>query len=311
MRKALFRRKIGAVVIGAAITTLLPLGVSAEWGQNPERTLNYAEGDKITKGWQNFLGTWYYFNLDGAIETGWVYDRGIWYYLNDSGIMKTGWVKVDGIWYYLDNAGAMKTGWLKNNGKWYYMDKYGAMQIGHVNIEGKIYYFNGSGEWQETQKILSQGVSENNSDVVAQTVVNGLAELPQNYTISVQAYAENQILELMNKKRIEAGLSPLTLDNTLLQVARYKSNHMIQHNYFDHTTSQGTNWTNWLNAIGYRYTTTGENIAYNNYDSVKLFEQWWNSPGHKANMMNASYTKVGIGVIKGDGKYMGTQTFSN
>ena len=86
---------------------------------------------------------------------------------------------------------------------------------------------------------------------------------------------------------------------------------MIQNNFFDHTNPDGTKWTNWLQTIGYKYTTTGENIAYNTYDAVELFNQWWNSPGHRANMMNASYTKVGIGVIYGNGKYMGTQEFSN
>ena len=114
----------------------------------------------------------------------------------------------------------------------------------------------------------------------------------------------------MNAKRVEAGLKPLTVDNTLVQVARYKSNHMIQYNYFDHVTPQGTKYTDWLQAVGYTYTTAGENIAYNTYDAVELFNQWWNSPGHRANMMNASYTKVGIGVIQGNGKFMGTQEFS-
>lgn len=141
--------------------------------------------------------------------------------------------------------------------------------------------------------------------------VQGLTTLPTNYSINVQASAEQKILELMNAKRTGAGLKPLTIDNTLVQVARYKSNDMIQNNFFSHTNPDGTKWTNWLQTIGYKYTTSGENIAYNTYDPVELFNQWWNSPGHRANMMNASYTKVGIGVIQGNGKYMGTQTFSN
>ncbi len=117
----------------------------------------------------------------------------------------------------------------------------------------------------------------------------------------------------MNEKRVQAGLKPLTMDNTLLQVARYKSNHMIQYNYFDHTNPDGTKWVNWLQTIGYKYSTTGENIAYNTYDPVGLFNQWWNSQGHRENMMNPSYTKVGVGVVydKDNNKYMGTQTFSN
>ena len=155
---------------------------------------------------------------------------------------------------------------------------------------------------------------ENKPSISDDTVnINGLSKLPEKYSISIQSSAENKILELMNEKRVQAGLKPLTMDNTLLQVARYKSNHMIQYNYFDHTNPDGTKWTTWLQTIGYKYNTTGENIAYNTYDPVKLFEQWWNSQGHRENMMNPSYTKVGVGVIydKDNNKYMGTQTFSN
>jgi uncharacterized protein YkwD len=162
-----------------------------------------------------------------------------------------------------------------------------------------------------TDNIQSKKATDNTSTSSNSIDVQGLPNLPTNSPITVQASAEQKILELMNAKRTEAGLEPLTLDNTLVQVARYKSNNMIQNNFFDHTNPDGTKWTNWLQTIGYKYTTSGENIAYNTSDPVELFTQWWNSPGHRANMMNASYTKVGIGVIYGNGKYMGTQTFSN
>ena len=150
--------------------------------------------------------------------------------------------------------------------------------------------------------------SSNNSGSVN---IQGLPVIPEKYPVTIQSSAENKILELMNQKRTEAGLKPLTMDNTLLSVARYKSNHMIQNGYFSHTNPDGTTWTNWLKKIGYKYTATAENIAYNSYDPVELFNQWWNSAGHRENMMNPSYTKVGIGVLYGNGKYMGTQTFSN
>ena len=152
---------------------------------------------------------------------------------------------------------------------------------------------------------------DNNQNNNGSANVSGLPALPTNYSTTIQSSAEQKILELMNEKRVAAGLKPLTMDNTLLDVARYKSNHMIQYNYFNHTNPDGTNWTNWLKTLGYRYTATAENIAYNSYDPVELFNQWWNSSGHRQNMMNPNYTKVGIGVLKGNGKYMGTQTFSN
>jgi Uncharacterized protein with SCP/PR1 domains len=96
-----------------------------------------------------------------------------------------------------------------------------------------------------------------------------------------------------------------------VKVVRYKSDKMIQNNFFNHINPDETKWTNCLHTIGYNHTTAEENIAYNTSDPVELFNQWWNSPGHRANMMDENYTKVGIGVIYGNNKYMGTQEFSN
>lgn len=312
MKKSFLREIINSVALATAITTLLSLGVSAQWRQTYNKSWIYTNGNTIVRGWSNISGTWYYFDINGEMKTGWTYYKDNWYYLSNSGAMQKGWANINNVWYYLDNTGSMKTGWIKDNEKWYYLDSSGAMQTGTINIGDKIYYLSKSGYLQKILTGQNQSSKESTSVTTNSTTVdvNGLTKLPENYTINVQGFAENTILKLMNKKRTEAGLKPLTLDNTLIKIARYKSNHMIQYNYFDHTTPQGNNWTSWLASIGYHYNTTGENIAYNNYDPVELFNQWWNSSGHRANMMNPNYTKIGIGVIYGNTKYMGTQTFS-
>jgi uncharacterized protein YkwD len=265
-----------------------------------------------------------------------------------SKLLKTGWIMNNGEWFYLDNAGVKQAGVIKVDGKTYCLNPSGVMETGKVTVNNKTYTTNSDGQVVGTNAPVADKVFDSNNDVVTTTNntstvtdannnqgtintgstttagsttnistnatsvdVQGLPQLPTKYAITVQASAEQKILELMNEKRVAAGLKPLTMDNTLVQIARYKSNHMIQYNYFDHVTPEGTKWTNWLQAIGYKYTTTGENIAYNTSDPVELFNQWWNSPGHRANMMNASYSKVGMGVLKGNGKYMGTQTFAN
>ncbi|SHJ53214.1 Uncharacterized conserved protein YkwD, contains CAP (CSP/antigen 5/PR1) domain [Hathewaya proteolytica DSM 3090] len=153
-------------------------------------------------------------------------------------------------------------------------------------------------------------VKEKSSDNVD---ISGLEPLPTKYNISVSGSQEQIILNLLNSKRRQAGLKELVMDNTLLKVARYKSNHMIQYDYFNHSTPKGELWYDWLRKIGYKYSGTGENIAYNYSGGEQLFNQWWNSQGHRDNMMNPSYTKIGIGVVynKDKGVYMGTQTFAN
>jgi uncharacterized protein YkwD len=253
-------------------------------------------------------------------------------------LLNSGWAMNNGNWNYFDNAGTMQTGVINVDGKTYCLNQNGAMETGKVIVDDKTYTTNSDGQVTGTKASNADRVFDSNNNVVkdngkTSTVnsvdnnqgtttnndstagssgnVQGLPQLPQNYSINVQAAAEQKILELMNQKRVEAGLQPLTSDNKLVEVARYKSNDMIQNNFFSHTNPDGTKWTNWLHTLGYEYTLSGENIAYNTSDAVELFNQWWNSPGHRANMMNSAYNKVGIGVIYGNGKYMGSQEFSN
>lgn len=345
MKKALLKRIVLGVITATTMTTLTPLGVSAATKNTIDTNSYIFNLDKVLKsGWLNENGAWYYFDKMGNAKTGWIKDNGKWYYCDDTGKMQTGVIKVNGKTYCLNNSGEMETGKVNINNKTYKCSSNGqvigvkAPTVDKVfdnrNVVVKDNNKNSTvtnlNDNQTTKDIdnttsnIGNVISSNNSTNttvnntntgsatdISNVDVQGLPKLPQTYPISVQASAESQILQLMNAKRIEAGLKTLTLDNTLVQVARYKSNYMIQNNFFDHTNPDGTKWTNWLQAIGYKYTTTGENIAYNTYDAVELFNQWWNSPGHRANMMNSSYTKVGIGVVKGNNKYMGTQTFSN
>ncbi|WP_252244490.1 CAP domain-containing protein [Clostridium sp. VAP33] len=290
MKKAFLRRILGGVVAIATITSLSPLGVSAA-GKN-----NTNNNCATTQCWSKVYGTWFCLGSNGQIQI----ENQI--ANNNPGCnLQFGWVTCPtqpnkpG-----DNNGSDNTVVPETPG-----DNNGSDNTSKPDNNGN----NG------TVKPEQPGDTEENSPNASgdSVNVNGLSKLPEKYSISVQSSAENKILQLMNEKRVQAGLKPLTMDNTLLQVARYKSNHMIQYNYFDHTNPDGTKWVNWLQTIGYKYSTTGENIAYNTYDPVGLFNQWWNSQGHRENMMNPSYTKVGVGVVydKDNNKYMGTQTFSN
>lgn len=290
MKKAFLRRILGGVVAIATITSLSPLGVSAA-GKN-----NTNNNCATTQCWSKVYGTWFCLGSNGQIQI----ENQI--ANNNPGCnLQFGWVTCPtqpnkpG-----DNNGSDNTIVPETPG-----DNNGSDNTSKPDNNGN----NG------TVKPEKPGDTEENSPNASgdSVNVNGLSKLPEKYSISVQSSAENKILQLMNEKRVQAGLKPLTMDNTLLQVARYKSNHMIQYNYFDHTNPDGTKWVNWLQTIGYKYSTTGENIAYNTYDPVELFNQWWNSQGHRENMMNPSYTKVGVGVVydKDNNKYMGTQTFSN
>lgn len=313
MKKNLLTRMVTAVIAGTTIASFSSLGVSAA-------TLNSNYND--------------YYNTiaNNLLKSGWVMNNGNWNYFDNAGIKQTGVINVNGKTYCLDQKGNLETGKVLVNNKTYTTNSDGQVTGTKAPVVDKTFDINNN-VVKDNNKTSTVTTTDNktattntenntttangsattaNTSATANSVdVQGLPQLPTKYSINVQAAAEQKILELMNEKRKEAGLQPLTIDNTLVKVARYKSNNMIQNNFFDHTNPDGTKWTNWLNDLGYKYTSSGENIAYNTSDPVELFNQWWNSPGHRANMMNSSYTKVGIGVIQGNGKFMGTQEFSN
>jgi len=322
MRKNFLKTMVTAVIAATTIGSFSSLGVSAAT-------------------FDSNINDYYKIISNNLLKTGWVMNNGNWYYFDNSGIMQTGVIKVNDKTYCLNLSGIMETGKVTVNNKVYATNTNGQVTGTKAPVIDKVFDSNNN-VVKDNNKTSTVSTSSSNQKTTTNTVntvnlgnstsinnvgtstktptntvstnsvdVQGLPKLATNYSINVQASAEQKILELMNAKRTEAGLQQLTMDSTLVQVARYKSNYMIQNNFFDHTNPDGTKWTNWLQTIGYKYTSTGENIAYNTSDAVELFNQWWNSPGHRANMMNSSYNKVGIGVIYGNGKYMGTQTFSN
>ncbi|MEZ4357741.1 MAG: SafA/ExsA family spore coat assembly protein [Eubacteriales bacterium] len=118
---------------------------------------------------------------------------------------------------------------------------------------------------------------------------------------------EQRVVDLTNQKRAENGLSPLTVNWELSRVARYKSQDMHDNKYFSHTSPiYGSPFTMMTN-FGIKYRTAGENIAMGQTTPEAVVNAWWNSPGHKANMLNASFTQIGVGYVQ-DGNYW-TQMF--
>jgi len=129
---------------------------------------------------------------------------------------------------------------------------------------------------------------------------------PSNFSLTAD---EQQMLDLVNKERVANGLNPLKVNPTLTQVARAHSADMINRNFFDHTNPDGKTPFDRIKAAGITYKTAGENIA--GASSVQTAHtNLMNSPGHRANILNASFTEVGIGIVNG-GKYgkMFTQNF--
>lgn len=118
---------------------------------------------------------------------------------------------------------------------------------------------------------------------------------------------EEQVAALVNEVRAENGLGALKLNSDLSDVARAKSQDMHDNNYFAHESPTYGSPFEMMTAFGISYRTAGENIAMGYRTPQAVMDAWMNSPGHRANILNASFTQIGVGYVS-DGNYC-TQEF--
>lgn len=105
------------------------------------------------------------------------------------------------------------------------------------------------------------------------------------------------LLSSTNQQRQTAHESALTIDPQLTVAAQAKANDMAARNYWAHNTPDGkAPWT-FFTAAGYNYQLAGENLAYGFNGAQEVIAGWMNSPGHRANLLNAGYEDVGFGVV--------------
>ncbi len=117
----------------------------------------------------------------------------------------------------------------------------------------------------------------------------------------------NEVIRLTNLKRSQNGLKALKANWELSRVAQYKSQDMSNKNYFSHQSPTYGSPFDMMKVFGITYRTAGENIAKGQSTPAQVVEAWWNSEGHRKNILNASFTEIGVGYVA-NGKYW-TQMF--
>ncbi len=118
---------------------------------------------------------------------------------------------------------------------------------------------------------------------------------------------EAEVVRLVNIERAKYGLSALTQDWQLSRVARYKSRDMRDNGYFSHTSPVYGSPFQMMKSFGISYRTAGENIAKGQRTPAAVVSAWMNSSGHRANILNSSFTHIGVGYVA-NGHYW-TQLF--
>jgi hypothetical protein len=110
----------------------------------------------------------------------------------------------------------------------------------------------------------------------------------------------DNIVQLTNQSRAGLNLSPLAPNSLLGRAAQAKAVDMLQNGYFSHNSPGGKTPWNFIEATGYNYIAAGENLAVNFTDAEDAARAWMNSPTHKANIVNAAYEEIGVGIATGD-----------
>ena len=123
---------------------------------------------------------------------------------------------------------------------------------------------------------------------------------------SVLSY-EEEVVRLVNEIRVKNGLRELTYNWELSRVARYKSQDMKDNRYFSHTSPVYGSPFQMMKDFGITYRSAGENIARGQKSPQVVVNAWMNSSGHRANILNSSFTEIGVGYVA-DGNYW-TQMF--
>ena len=282
-----FRFRCAAVLTAVLLCSAAALPALAEETATPET----ADSVSTYTGWKTVNGKDYWY--ENGVKQGTtgrgkeIYDpdSDAWYWLDaDQGGAKA--VSKDvyqessgGKWVRYDANGQMVKGWDTNNDGTYYFDQvYGTMAKGIVTIDGNLYLFD-----------VDTGVMQ------------------ASITTSEEAMAD-RVIELVNQERTSRGLQPLLKHDGLMVAAAARARELSQR--YSHTRPNGSECFTILWHLGIDYGYAGENIAMGQRTPEIVMNDWMNSSGHRANILNENYDCIGVGYTMVDGHPYWVQLFT-
>ncbi len=130
---------------------------------------------------------------------------------------------------------------------------------------------------------------------------------------------EDVVIALVNEQR-QAGATcggqrmpsvpELTINPVLVCTARAHSLDMLEQDYFEHDSQDGSSPGDRLSAAGYDFRAMGENIALGQPTPESVMSTWMDSPGHCSNIMSGDFADIGVGYASdGERTHLWTQNF--
>jgi uncharacterized protein YkwD len=144
-------------------------------------------------------------------------------------------------------------------------------------------------------------VAEVKSESIPSTSTSGessnsqvITSPPSHDPTCVVGAEENEIFNLINQQRVNNGVAPFIFDSTLNCVADLHSQDQAQMEAFTHYGSDGSTFDQRCTRAG--TTCSAENVGWAPENNLgRVVSSWMASTGHRTNMLNPSYTRIGIG----------------
>ncbi len=110
---------------------------------------------------------------------------------------------------------------------------------------------------------------------------------------------EQRVMELVNAERTSRGIAPLEENWEVRRVAGYKAMDLRDGRYFSHTSPTYGSPFDMLRSFGISFRAAGENIAMGQKTPESVMQAWMRSEGHRANILNPTFTHIGVGYCTG------------
>ena len=176
---------------------------------------------------------------------------------------------------------------------------------------GSVLIANTSMFERKLNNVFGGALNETLNYLTVEPQSNEVVDLRFKTSGTVDEKSEEEMLIEINKEREANGLGVFKMDVNLRKLARNNSQDMLGRGYFSHYTPEGLSPFDRMKIRNIEYTYAGENLALASSPRLAM-QGLMSSPGHRANILNPNFNRIGIGAIDG-GIYgiMFSQEFTN
>jgi uncharacterized protein YkwD len=140
--------------------------------------------------------------------------------------------------------------------------------------------------------------------LVYRALALGLAAVALASARPARAQGPESLITLHNQARAAYGLPPLQWNQQLWQAAGRHARDMAANNLTGHDGSDGSTSESRIRDAGFGGTYIAENVGYAwatdpayLWKHPQMMDWWMNSPPHRANILNPSFTQIGMARI--------------